>query len=248
MALSVPLSRLTSLTRRGSALVVRSSISYRMNRPISMKSTFVFGAVLMATFAFTLCAQSQTITAEYTDSQHGNTYGPYELAETFAANVPGNLFDVSLYLIHAPSDTSPMIVDFTTTSGGLPDIVLASATIQATQVPTSSNGFVSADFSWSSVQLTQGTLYAITVRESTPMPSVGVYNWGWGSTVGSAGEQALYSDSSHQWHTFDQPNITPTNFLFIARVQAVPEPTTLLLLLAGSVLFVPWPRRHTLTR
>lgn len=209
-----------------------------------MKSTIRPGVALIATFAFAICAWSQTITAEYTNWSHGNSYAEYGQAETFAANIPGNLFDVSLYLIRAPADTSPVVVDFTSTSRGSPDAVLASATLQPSQIPTNSSAYVTVDFSGTNVQLAQGTLYAVTLRESMPMPSQGVYNWGTGTTAGSPGEQALYQDSSGIWNTVSNP--TPANFVFIARVQTVPEPSSFLLLLAGFLFFVARPRRAAL--
>lgn len=120
---------------------------------------------------------------------------PQSLAQTFTAGLSGLLDQVDLFLddhFGPPSTTGPLTVEIRDTTGGFPgSIVLASASVPESSVPTTPAAFVAVTFA-APATVSAGVQYAIVAYTG----GFDVYNWWTANADVYAGGQACRSLAS----------------------------------------------------
>ncbi len=160
--------------------------------------------------------------------------------QSFLATVSGTVTTVRLAII---LDTGlggeDVDIEIFTTSAGVPDTLLGSATIAEASIPNNATtGYtVTADFtSGPAINLTAGTSYALMA--STPTPSGMTGNAGVRYFLkGEGGSQTTYPDGNLVISTNDGVSYTAVgaDFDINFEVNVIPEPSRTLLLAVASV-------------
>ena len=191
-----------------------------------------------------LAHAAEVTVAQYDGPTTGSAFpGEYVLtAQTFTAEDTGLFASMSARVARNLPDLSgygQLWLQLRTTSGGVPtSSVLATGSIDPAQTP----GWVTVDYSGSSVMLYEDQVYALSLASPLTGPRNGgpVYVWPFSSADPYKGGGFFASyDSGSTWIN----DIPEYDALFRITVTSVPETSALLYFVAGSVSILAFRRR-----
>jgi hypothetical protein len=199
-----------------------------------MKSRIRIAGLVVSAIILTLTAGNAT--EIYTVAQNPVLLGGIQdvaavnqAAQTFTVLKGGELATISLHLgRNGPVLPSQVLVDIRLTSGGLPGSILATASIPANSIGTTQYYNLTADFSTYHISLSEGSLYAFSLRAPEGDPGH-AYAAGSGDRYPDGG--SYYSlDAGNSW-------LQQTGYDLTFTITAVPEPSVAMLAgFAGVIL------------